>query len=60
MTLRQRSAIVIVTAVMLMLIAFSVLIYYLLVNNHRNQFHSILRDKAIQTVKLLDEVKEVD
>lgn len=60
MTLRQRSAIVIVTAVMLMLIAFSVLVYYLLVNNHRNQFHSILRDKAIQTVKLLDEVKEVD
>lgn len=60
MTIRQRSAIVIVSAVMLMLIAFSVLVYYLLVNNHRNQFHSILRDKAIQTVKLLDEVKEVD
>lgn len=60
MTIRQRSAIVIVSAVMLMLIAFSVSVYYLLVNNHRNQFHSILKDKAIQTVKLLDEVKEVD
>jgi len=60
MTIRQRSAIVIVSAVMLMLLSFSVLVYYLLVNNHSNQFHSILKDKAIQTVKLLDEVKEVD
>lgn len=60
MTIRQRASITIVAAVTIMLLVFSILIYYLLVNAHIQQFRDILKDKAIQTIKLLEEVKEVD
>lgn len=60
MTIRHRSSLVIVSAVLLMLFLFSTMIYFLFVNNHQKQFQSLLKDKALQTVKLLDEVKEVD
>jgi signal transduction histidine kinase len=60
MTIRNRSSLVIVSAVLLMLLLFSTMIYFLFVNNHQKQFYSLLKDKALQTVKLLEEVKEVD
>jgi signal transduction histidine kinase len=60
MTIRQRSAWVIVSAVMAMVLIFCCVIYFLFANNHRTHFRNQLKDKALNTVRLLEEVKEVD
>lgn len=60
MTIRQRSAWVIVSAVMGMLLIFCCIIYILFANNHRKHFRNQLKDKALNTVRLLEEVQEVD
>lgn len=60
MTIRKRSAWVIVSAVMGMLLIFCCIIYVLFAENHRKHFRKQLAEKALNTVRLLEEVKEVD
>lgn len=60
MTIRKRSARVIVSAVMLMLLIFCCIIYILFTQNHRSHFRNQLKEKANNTIRLLEEVKEVD
>ncbi|MBU3743879.1 MAG: HAMP domain-containing histidine kinase, partial [Sediminibacterium sp.] len=60
MTIRKRSARVIVSAVMLMLLIFCCIIYFLFTQNHRSHFRNQLKEKANNTFRLLEEVKEVD
>ncbi|NDA60918.1 MAG: sensor histidine kinase [Chitinophagia bacterium] len=60
MTIRKRSAWVIVSAVMIMLMIFCCIIYFLFTQNHRTHFRSLLKEKADNTIRLLEEVKEVD
>ena len=60
MTIRKRSAWVIVSAVMGMLLIFCIIIYALFVENHRKHFRKQLTEKARNTVRLLEEVKEVE
>ena len=60
MTIRKRSAWVIVSAVMGMLLIFCCIIYVLFAENHRKHFRNQLTEKALNTVRLLEEVKEVD
>lgn len=60
MTIRKRSAWVIVSAVMLMLLIFCCIIYVLFTRNHQTHFRNQLKEKADNTIRLLEEVKEVD
>jgi len=60
MTIRKRSAWVIVSAVMLMLLIFCCIIYILFTQNHRAHFRNQLKEKANNTIRLLEEVQEVD
>lgn len=60
MTIRKRSAWVIVSAVMLMLLIFCCIIYFLFTQNHLTHFRNQLKEKANNTIRLLEEVKEVD
>lgn len=60
MTIRKRSAWVIVSAVMGMLLIFCCIIYVLFAENHRKHFRKQLTEKALNTVRLLEEVIEVD